>query len=208
MKNKMILFLAAVLLLSLCACGAGEKSLIDHGLDVIAQMDEMVQSDAFLDMYTGSGEIRDILSGVKAPHGEPTAVYSVSMPENAAEMWALAETGFGELSPALQERVLSQTYGPALISQVNARGGAATLAAATVCTGGKTFVSKAAEGGTLYIYAYADACPVAVAFAEGEDDAFYATGMFILDATFDASSQEAVASAFAELGAVVSPVNQ
>ena len=208
MKKLLCAALLLCLLLTLSACGAEEKSLHDHGLDVIAQMDEMVQSDVFLDMYTGSGEIRDILSGVKAPHGEPTAVYSVSMPENAAEMWAFAETDFGELSENLQDRVLTQAYGPALISQVNARGGAATLAAATVCTGGKTFVCPGTEGSALYIYTYADACPVAVSFAEGEDDAFSANGMFLLDEDFDASSPESIASAFAELGAIVSLVNK
>ena len=204
-----ILLLLALVLL--CGCGGadGDKTLREHGLDVVAQMDEMLASDAYLDMYTGDGEIRDILRAAEEKkHTDLLAVYSVSMPENAAEQWAFAETDFGELSESLQKRVLSQAYGSALISQVNAGQGAVTLAAASVCTGGKTFVCPKAEGDALYIYVYADACPVAVAFAEGEDNAFSATGMLLLDEDFDTSSQESIASEFAELGAVVRVVGE
>ena len=209
MNKKITAVLLTVALALLCGCAAAgsDKTLRDHGLDVVAQMDEILRSDAYLDMYTGDGEIRDILRAAEEKkHSELLAVYSVSMPENAAQQWAFAETDFGELSESLQKRVLSQAYGSALISQVNAGQGAVTLAAASVCTGGKTFVCPKAEGDALYIYVYADACPVAVAFAEGEDKAFSATGMLILNEEFDASSQESVASEFAELGAVVSVI--
>jgi len=208
-KKRIMAIVLIAGLSALCACGASgsDKTLREHGLDVIGQMDEMVGSDAYLDMYTGDGEIRETLrAAAEGKHTELLAVYSVAMPENAAEMWAFAETDFGELSESLQKRVLSQAYGSALISQVNARGGAVTLAAASVCTGSKTFVCPKAEGSALYIYTFRDACPVAVSFAEGEDDAFFASGMFLLDENFDASSQESISSAFAELGAVVSLV--
>lgn len=206
MKKIVSAILLLCLALCLCACGAGEKSLCDHGMDVVAQIDEILGSDAYLDMYTGDGEIRDILAAVKTPHEEPAAIYAVAMPQNAEEQWMFADTDFSMLSESLKERVLSQAYGSALISQMNARGGALMLAAATVCTGSKTFVCPGAEGSMLYIYVYADACPVAVAFAEGENKAFSATGMLILDGNFDVSSQESIASELAELGAVVSVV--
>jgi len=210
MNKKITAVLLTVALALLCGCAAAgsDKTLRDHGLDVVAQMDEILRSDAYLDMYTGDGEIRDILRAAEEKkHSELLAVYSVSMPENAAQQWAFAETDFGELSESLQKRVLSQAYGSALISQVNARQGAITLAAASVCTGSKTFVCPSAEGDVLYIYVYADACPVAVAFAEGEDKAFSATGMLLLNEDFDTSSQESIASEFAELGAVVAVVS-
>ena len=71
MKRILAVLLSVVMLLSLCACGgapstkADEKSLYEHGLDVIAVMSEMTQLESYVETYTGSGEIKEIVQTIQ-----------------------------------------------------------------------------------------------------------------------------------------------
>ena len=70
MKRSIAVLLSAIMLLSLCACGGEtsakteEKSLYEHGLDVIAVMSEMTQLESYVETYTGSGEIKEIVQTI------------------------------------------------------------------------------------------------------------------------------------------------
>ena len=70
MKRSIAVLLSAIMLLSLCACGGEtstnteKKSLYEHGLDVIAVMSEMTQLESYVETYTGSGEIKEIVQTI------------------------------------------------------------------------------------------------------------------------------------------------
>ena len=74
------------------------------------------------------------------------------------------------------------------MTQINARSGAMTLAASSVCTTGKTFVSNEISEEMIYLYVFDDAAPIAVTFTLGEDNAVNATGNFLLYEKLPASS--------------------
>ena len=93
-----------------------------------------------------------------------------------------------------------------IVSQINAMGGVENLAASSVCTVGKTFVSENASESIIYLYTYEDAAPIAVTFTVGEDYTVSATGTFILYDGFTFGSAEEIRSAFSDIAVSVTEV--
>lgn len=197
---------------TLCACGgqsngrSGEKSLLEHGLDVVATMDEMAGSDEYINFYTGSKDMAEIVKEIgKGDHSAPVAVYKITIDKEAIEAWDMLG-GLSGLSEELKTAMRQKAFGAALITQINAQSGATTLAATSICTAGKTFVSSEGDGDAIYLYVYENACPAAVSFVKGEDNSVSASGTFILNDGFDASSPESLEAFFGETGAVIESV--
>lgn len=193
MRRKFLAVVSAALLL-LCACGAenntvSEKSLYEHGLDVISLMDEMVQSEDYGELMCSSSEIIEIGNEIaKGDYGEPTAVYRLEV--NALAGWyELGEKDLSELSDTLRE-CIEQRYFSSIASQVNSRYGVTELAASSIYTAAKTFVSNELSEVTTYIYTYAHSYPVMVTFTPGEDGSVRAFGTFILDEDFKADEEQ------------------
>ena len=210
MKKRMIAFVMAfALVLSLGACGGennnsgGGKTLLEHGLEVVATMDEMADSDEYINFYSGNKEMAEIVREIgKGDHSAPVAVYKITVDEKAMEAWDML-SGLEGLSETLKTAMRQKAFGAALITQINAQDGATTLAATTICTAGKTFVSTEGDGDAIYLYVYESACPAAVSFVRGEDNSVSASGTFILNDGFDASSPESLEAFFGEAGAVI-----
>ena len=200
--------LALAMILALCACGTKEKSLREQGLEVISLMEEMVNSKAYVQYHTGVPALLEIAADIaEGDYSRPAAVYSLTAPAELTSVWDESQQELAGLSDTLKESVLQKTFGPAMMTQINAMSGAETLAATAVCTAGKTFVCKGAEGSVTYLYVYENGYPIAVSFTEGEDDSFSASGTFILNERFDTSSQKSIASFLAESGIVVGVVS-
>lgn len=204
--------LALTMALMLCACGSAGgnsgsgKSLLEHGLDVVATMEEMASSDEYVNFYTGSKEMAEIINEIgEGDYSAPAAVYKLTIDEKAIEEWAMLSGAEG-LSETLKAAVTQKAVGAALITQINAQSGATTLAATSICTAGKTFVSTEASGSMVYIYAYENGCPAAVSFVEGEDHAVAATGNFILNDDFDSSSEDTIRAFFEVTGVKVESI--
>lgn len=213
MKKRIVaIAMAFALLLSLCACGGEStstsegKALLDHGLDVIATMDEMADSDEYINFYTASKDMAEIVKKIrKGDHSAPVAVYKITIAKEAIEAWDML-SGLDGLSENLKTAMRQKSFGAALITQINAQNGATTLAATTICTAGKTFVSTEGDGDAIYLYVYENACPAAVSFVRGEDNTVSASGTFILNDGFDAGSPESLEAFFGEVGAVIEEV--
>lgn len=213
MKRRMVaLVMAFALVLSLCACGVENsaktesKTLLEHGLDVIATMEEMAGSEEYVNFYTGSKEMAEIINEIGAgDYSAPAAVYKLTIDETAIEEWTMLSGAEG-LSDNLKAAVTQKAVGAALITQINAQSGATTLAATSICTAGKTFVSTEASGTMVYIFAYENGCPAAVSFVEGEDHAVAATGNFILNDGFDTSSEDTIRAFFEVTGVKVESI--
>ena len=214
MKKRRIavVFLMVFLAFSLCACEGQNsdkisgKTLLEHGLDVVATMDEMAGSDEYISFYSGSKELAEIVKDIgKGDHSAPVAVYKVTITKEAMDAWDML-SGLEGLSENLKTAMRQKAFGAALITQINAQSGATTLAATSVCTAGKTFVSTEGNGDAIYLYVYENACPAAVSFVRGEDDSVAATGTFLLNEELDTSNPEVLAEFFGEIGALIESV--
>lgn len=211
MKRSLAVLLSAIMLLSLCACGGEtstkteKKSLYEHGLDVIAVMSEMTQLESYVETYTGSGEIKEIVQTIgEEDYTTPKAVYAITA---SAEQIA-AYAGVDALSDASNElqKTMENKFIVALISQVNGMAGAMNLAAASVCTSGKTFVSDEISESVIYLYTFDDARPISVTFTCGEDNTVSASGMFMMNDEFPCDSVAEIEEFFGEVGVNVSEV--
>ena len=168
MKKAIAFVLVLVTILGLAACGAVKevkesKSLYAHGLEVVSMLSEMTRSENFIGIYTANSEIKDIILALGDHSYEiPDAVYAITVPEDTlmgmAELSNL-EGASEELKSYLMQRVMAS-----LMSQINAMSGVENLAASSVCTVGKTFVSENATENVIYIYVYEGTAPVAVTF--------------------------------------------
>lgn len=190
--------------------GAPAKALWEHGQELVSLMGEMAGNEAYIDLYTGSEEIGELLSEAgKGDHSAPAAVYRIQLPESALGqllgLMGLLDELDG-LSDGLRESVRAKSIA-SLPSRLNGMGGANILAAASVCTADKTFRSDEVSGnGLIYLYLYEDAVPAAVTFLPGEDGTASASGMFILYDGFRPESPDDLSMLLGELGAEVSQI--
>ena len=210
MKKAIAFVLILTVILGLAACGAvnetkDPKSLYAHGLDVISMLSEMTRSENFIGIYTANSEIKDIILALgDHPYETPDAVYALTVPVDA--LMGMAE--LGNLDDASDElkNYLTQRVMASLMSQINAMSGVENLAASSVCTVGKTFVSENATENVIYIYVYDGTAPVAVTFTLGEDHTVSATGTFIFYDGFTCGSAEDIKGVFSDIAVNVTEV--
>ena len=210
MKKAFAFVLVLVIILGLAACGAVKevqesKSLYAHGLDVVSMLSEMTRSESFIGIYTANSEIKDIILALgEHPYDTPAAVYAITIPEDV--LMGMAElSNLGDASEELKS-YLTQRVMASLMSQINAMSGVENLAASSVCTVGKTFVSESATENVIYIYAYEDTTPVAVTFTLGEDHTVSASGTFIFYDGFTCGSVEEIQGVFSDIAVNVTEV--
>ena len=210
MKKAFAFVLVLVIILGLAACGAVKevkesKSLYAHGLEVVSMLSEMTRSENFIGIYTANSEIKDIILALgEHPYDTPAAVYAITIPEDV--LMGMAElSDLGDASEKLKS-YLTQRVMASLMSQINAMSGVENLAASSVCTVGKTFVSESATENVIYIYAYEDTAPVAVTFTLGEDHTVSASGTFIFYDGFTCGSVEEIQGVFSDIAVNVTEV--
>lgn len=182
-----------------------EKTLYEHGLEVISLMKEMASTEEYIDFLSASEDLKSILlKAGKGDFSKPKAVYRIRISE--ASFLSLAEVNLDGLPQSLQENLTSRVTS-AVFTQINAMGGAEILAASSVCTAGKTFVSSELAENEIYLYTYDNAVPAAVAFSKGEDSTVSATGTFVLYDGFQADSLPAFKDLLAGFGAEIEEIS-
>ncbi len=192
MRNKkwMSLLLVFVMTLCLAACGSeakeddekdkkSDKTLYEHGLDVIELMVEATRDEKYMQIYGATKEIQEILGEIgEGNFDKPDKVFAVKGDMEVLESLVGIED-VEEMSEALQKNLHNRMFS-ALTTQLNARAGVEALAATSVCTMGKNFVDETLEDNIMYVYVYENGTPVAVTFVPGEDGAISASGCFVM----------------------------
>ncbi len=197
MKKVIGCLLCVIMLTMGSVCLAKTQSLYAHGMDVIHLMAEMVGSEGYVNLFTANTEIREIVDQLaEGDYTEPEAVYVLTVPEES--LTSMAELSTLENASDALKQYLKQRMTASLVSQINGRSGAVKLAAASVCTAGKTFVHDQAQD-AIYLYVFENASPVAVTFATGEDQTVSASGMFVLYEDFPCGSAEEIEAFFEEV---------
>ncbi len=140
-KNfPLVLALSLVFLLMACGNDArgknGDKSIYEHGLDLISLMKEMAGSEAYFKLYSNDPELQELVSAAGGgDYAKPKAVYQMKISDDTIS--GMAElASIDELSGPLKEYVSSRMQA-SLANQINAMGEVNMLAAASICTAGK-----------------------------------------------------------------------
>lgn len=205
------LIIGTVLLLAACSGGPAAsqqgKSPYDQGLELIALMQEMANSEAYMQTYSQSLELQQILEPVQAgDYSQPQAVYKITLSQEGIESLSEA-AGMDSMSDGLRS-YMEERIQAAIATEINAAGGAMVLAASSICTASKTFVSQELTENAVYLYTYADGVPAAVSFIRGEDGSVSATASFLLDESFAVEDQEALEAYFQAVGAQVEALTE
>lgn len=202
---------ALAMVLSLSACSNNKNSaetsssLYAQGLQIVQLMAEMTETEEYIELYTGSNEIKRVIQNIsRGDYVTPKAVYAISVTnENLAAMVELDNLNnpSEELKNFLMQRVFVS-----LMTQLNGMSGVDNLAAASVCTVSKAFVAENVTDDVIYLYTYENALPVAVTFTVGENQAVAANGVFVMYDEFTCNSAEEIKAFFSELEVKVTEV--
>ena len=198
MKKILAAALASLMLLSSCGVTDSElPSLEIRGLEIAAMLDEAAANEEFVQLYSAGEEIINAVQLIsEGDHSSPNAVYQLNISEESSEAFAIAQAIPG-LSDDLRDFLTNRMY-TSVISLANARGGVDTLAASSICTVSKTFVSDEITESTLYLYTYENASPVIVAFLVGEGNTVSASGSFLYAESLNTDSPEGIREFFLE----------
>lgn len=196
MKLKHILCAGLTLMmLILSSCTAG-KSPVEHGMDVVAMMDELVGNRDYISALSGKEEVAEIAAKLDAGSYERyRAVYRISLDTDQLR------NSLGMADVTLSDDLRSYFDNGALasvITKINAAQGLNETIAASVCTAGKKFVCKDITEHCIYLYTFEEGTPIAVVFGKGEDGAASASGYFVLAEDFTPMSAEDVEALFKE----------
>ncbi len=211
-RAKAILLAAAIILmlamlLNLSACGSSTKNsaFYAQGLDVIRLMSQITRSEEYIELSTGNSGIKTLVQDLSAAdYSAPSAVYSISIPEDTLNAMAAIED-YDSMSDDLK-CLLRKKFLTVLMSQINGMAGMEKLAASSVCSAAKTFVDKSASEDLIYLYTYEDAAPIAVSFILGEDSSVSASGSFIMYDGFPCSSEQDIKDFFFDVNVEVSRI--
>ena len=187
-----------------------ENSLYDHGLEVISLMREQAGSEAYLRL-AGLPESAMDTAKAAAADGKLDKVYQVTFPESSLEnLYRLMSNeemldSFPEsIKGAVRKRMISS-----VASMINGYFcGQEQLAAASICSAGKTFVDYGLGENVIYLYRYSDfnVFPAVVTFLPGEDGAVSANGMVIFTNDIFSFDEGELKSAIEEIGIKVEEV--
>lgn len=197
--------------LGLSGCGGGkreEESLYEHGLEVVELMTEMVNNEAYVQNFTANDEILSIVKKIsKGNYDVPREVYEINLGDNVSGLLFGENEGLIAISDQLK-RVMEKKAISAVVTQINAYGGATNLAASTVCTAGQSFVNDQLEEDIIYIYLYEEAKPVAVTFLSEGNGIVSANGCFLMLDEAESFGENELISLFEEMGGIVRKIEK
>ncbi len=206
--SGLAIVVALIMIFNLSACGKKNdtetKSLYAQGLEIVQLMSEMTQIEEYVELYSGSNEIKTIIQNIGiGDFSSPKAVYAISIAED--DLAAMVGSNPDNVSEELKNYIMQKSLA-SLMMQINGMSSVENLAASSVCTVGKTFVNGNVTEDVIYLYVYENAIPVAVTFTIGENQAVSASGIFIMYDGFTCGSADEIKSFFNDITVDVSEV--
>ena len=206
--SGLAIVVALIMIFNLYACGKKNdtetKSLYAQGLEIVQLMSEMTQIEEYVELYSGSNEIKTIIQNIGiGDFSSPKAVYAISIAED--DLAAMVGSNPDNVSEELKNYIMQKSLA-SLMMQINGMSSVENLAASSVCTVGKTFVNENVTEDVIYLYVYENAIPVAVTFTIGENQAVSASGIFIMYDGFTCGSADEIKSFFNDITVDVSEV--
>ena len=208
MKKRIIIIFMAVMIFGMTACGTKKEqvSLYEQGLEVVTLMDEMADSQSYVQMFTGNTQISELIqSNTNGDYSKPQAVYEVMLQKDNYQGLLENEETQTTMSDELKG-IISKKVNASVITQLNAYGGSENLAASTICTAGISFVNSEVKEDVIYIYVYENTAPVAVIFLKEGNDIVSANGTFMFGEELANLTKESISQLFEGLYVTVREV--
>ena len=210
MKKKFIVILTVIMILSVTACGTKKEqdSIYEHGLEVVALMNEMADNQSYVQMFTGNTQISEVIqSNTDGDYSKPKAVYEVVLQKDNFQGLLGNEATQISMSDELK-KIINKKVNASVITQLNAHGGSENLAASTICTAEISFVNSEVKADVIYIYVYENTAPVAVIFLQEGNDIVSANGTFMFGEEFRNLTEESISELFEGLYETIKKVEK
>lgn len=210
MKKRIIIIFMAVMIFGMTACGTKKEqiSLYEQGLEVVDLMDEMADSQSYVQMFTGNTKISELIqSNTNGDYSKPQAVYEVVLQKDNYQGLLGNEEIQATMSDELKG-IINKKVNASVITQLNAYGGSENLAASTICTAGISFVNSEVKEDVIYIYVYENTAPVAVIFLQEGNDIVSANGTFMFGEELTNMTEESISQLFEGLYETVQKVER
>jgi len=200
MRKALLLALAlALAIISGCYKEDTEEAYA-HGLDLIELMDEIAESEICKEVFSADEKSMDLIKQAGAgDYTSPVAIYEIKLSSRTLEALTSYRAD-GSLSTNLQN-YLNDKATLAVANYINAGGGTSAIAAASLCSVQTSFYCEDVTSDTIYLYLFENGFPVIVSFITCEKSAVYASGSFIMNSGFDASSESALSQYLSKLDA-------
>lgn len=210
MKKRIIIIFMAVMIFGMTACGTKKEqiSLYEQGLEVVDLMDEMADSQSYVQMFTGNTKNSELIqSNTNGDYSKPQAVYEVVLQKDNYQGLLGNEETQATMSDELKG-IINKKVNASVITQLNAYGGSENLAASTICTAGISFVNSEVKEDVIYIYVYENTAPVAVIFLQEGNDIVSANGTFMFGEELTNMTEESISQLFEGLYETVQKVER
>jgi len=209
MKIRKILWAVLAYGMLLASCGTTDFELPSpevRGMQIVAMLEEIAESDEYLSIYSADPELLSIIASfAEGDRSDPKTIYRLTLSEESVKSLCGTDV-LTSLSPRLQD-FLEGRVQASIVNIANARGGSTVLAATSICTAGITFVSDEITDDTIYLYTFENAVPVAVAFTVGEGNTVTASGTFLAAEDLNTDSPETVREFFSETDLTVEVIS-
>jgi len=179
-KNVLKIFFIGICFFETVFLGfAKEKSIYNHGLELVEELGKISQSEKFISCFFNSGkdfwyERKDLL--------KPSTIvkcYELNLNDNDfIKMLSMIEPS--ELDSDVVELLEKKISGAFFLTMLNARMSSMLVALSSVLTTSKLFDSSELKKSTNYIYVFENSYSIFVSFTKGEDKAVLATANYIL----------------------------
>ena len=179
---------------------ADDATLYSQGLEMAGLLEEMVNSEQYLDLMSTAESVRAVLEPLEGQDfSRPESVYRVTFSQEVlASLASEGAVDLEEFSRPLRKFVLHRMQN-SVLSMLNSRAGAETLAAASICTVSQTYEVENIPENAIFFYFYPDACPVMVSFHNGTAS-LQANAAFLLSGALEEGSAGALEELFQEFG--------
>ena len=182
------------------------SALYQEGLSTVSVMEEMAENEDWVNLFSSNQNLTSLLSAVgDGDYSRPKAVYQIRLSDETVSH--LTRNADLEAFSDTLQAYLRATVQSSIAAQINAKGGADALAAASACTASRIFFCDDLHENLLYLYTYENAAPAMISFLVGEDGAVSATGLFILYDGFPTGSAAEIQQFLSSLNVEVTEVS-
>ncbi len=131
-----------------------KDKLASNGLELIAQMDDMAESEAYRSWMTASDEIDEIIDAIgQGDYTTPTAVYKAAITESLFDGEIELESSIADI---VENKIVAS-----IPTQLSALNGSTELAATACVTSKNAIADDSIEDSMVYVYIYdGDYCAV------------------------------------------------
>lgn len=189
-----IILVLALSLFSLASCKASSPSAEECCGKVVSLMQDMLDSDSYLDCFGSRSYSEALVDDLKAhKKSSPSAIYELDI-TNVTQLFG-DDIDTSDFSDTLKDHMDSAKY-RSLAAYINTKSGSDAISTTSALTAQMVFDCKEVTKSTAFLYIYEDGYPILFSVTKGEADSVSICGTFLIASSLCTSDQNELIEAF------------